>query len=84
MTAEARVISEGAIDIYADGTMRWAEDGEPLDRCADCGTQGFEDWHVPDLVWEQYRKPGRHLGGTAEFLCWPCFLLRILRAERHG
>jgi hypothetical protein len=58
----------GRIDIDPEGKLHWPG-GDLLDACADCGSQGYEDWHVPDVVWKRYAPENATL-------CWPCFQLR--------
>ena len=57
---------------YRDGEWRlyWVEDDALVLACGRCGVQWFDDWHVPDEVWEA----GRH---GYDALCRPCWdLLR--------
>jgi hypothetical protein len=66
--------------------------GFQMSECEDCGASEFPDFNVPDKVWQRYATtvtkeilPNNreiNIAQVAESLCWPCFLLRILRYER--
>lgn len=58
------------IDVGIDGTLRWHSDGKLIPPCTGCGSALYERWRAPDTVWQRYR-------GTAERLCWPCFMLAM-------
>lgn len=60
----------GQIDVDPKGRLRWHEDGTLLPTCADCGSQGGPDFHVPDAVWERVSRGD-------PILCWGCFVVRL-------
>lgn len=66
MSQYAPIVAQ--IDVDAEGAVRWHSDGKLIPACTGCGSALYERWRAPDAVWQRHR-------GTAEHLCFSCFML---------